>query len=133
MKFDNLKDLMIKYPIDNKHNVQYQVEEYRIFCPTSQDLIQEKNLHPFGRFNKAEGRYYYCIIRPYFWYDHYLFDGTYWYLGLNSWDGIYQVEKEPEYRIVNGCTGLLFAILKTEEEAYECIKKKYSTEEVCRF
>ena len=133
MKFDNLEDLMRKYPIDNKHNRLYRVEEYRIFCPTSQDLIEEKNLHPFGYFNKAEGRYYYCNISSYPWYNYYIFDGTYWYLGLNNWDGVLQVKEEPEYRIINRYNGLLVASLKTEEEAYECVKKRYSTEEVCRF
>ena len=133
MKFDNLKDLMIKYPIDNKRNFYYKVEEYHIFCPTPLDVIEAKNLHPLGRFNKIESNYYYCNIRAEVWYTHYVYDGTYWYLGDDNWDGIYQVNEEPDYKIVNNEKGLFFGVFKTEEEAYECVKKRYSMEEVCRF
>lgn len=133
MKFDNLEELVTKFPIDNKHNIQYQVKEYHIFCPTPQDIIEAKEQHPLGRFNKVESNYYYCTIMSYSWYTHYVYDGTYWYLGEDSWDGICQVNEEPDYKIVNNERGLFFGVFKTEEEAYECVKKRYSTEEVCRF
>ena len=133
IKFDNLEELMMKFPIDNKRNVCYTVEEYHVCCLTPVDLIVAKEKHPFGRYNKVEGNYYYCVIMPRVWYDHYLYDGTYWYIGEDSWNGVYTVLYEPKYEVINNERGLLRGSFKTEEEAYECVKKRYSKEEVCRF
>lgn len=63
IKFDNLKELMMKFPIDNKRNVCYQVEEYHIHCLTPTDLKIAKEKYSLGRYNKIEGNYYYCNIR----------------------------------------------------------------------
>ena len=69
--------------------------------------------------------YYYCNIIPEVWYTHYIYDGTYWYLGEDSWDGIYRVDSEPKYGIVDNKSRFFFGVFTTEEEAYECIKKRY--------
>ena len=133
IKFDNLEELIKKFPIDGKHNFKYHLEEYHIFCPTPRDVEKAKEQHPNGYFNKAECNYYYCIIRPVAWYDYYLFDGTYWYLGFDDWEGINKVLEEPKYRALEKYNGAFFGTFRTEEEAYECVKKRYSKEEVCKF
>lgn len=133
IKFDNLEELMKKFPIDNKHNLLYIVEEYNIFCPTSQDIEKAKKQHQNGYFNKAECNYYYCLIRSEIWYDYYLFDGIYWYLGIDDWEGISAVLEEPKYRILEKYNEVFFGIFRTEEEAYEYVKKRYSKEEVRKF
>ena len=133
IKFDNLEELKLKFPIDNKRNFCYRVEESCICCLTPIDLKIAEEDHPLGQYNKVEEVYYYCDIIPEVWYTHYVYDGTYWYLGEDSWDGIYRVDSEPKYGIVDNKSRLFFGVFKTEEEAYECIKKRYSKEELCRF
>jgi hypothetical protein len=47
-------------------------------------------------------------------YDHYCFNGKYWYLGLDTWDGVSVVDDFPNFGIVfKGIRGTF----RTREEA----------------
>lgn len=125
IKAESYEELMSKYPIDGKTNLYFQVFVGKDHCLTQRDWELVRKTHPNGyKVPEHEWRYFYTTGNM--WYDSYVYNGEYWYLGCDSWDGITYTE-EPTWGITKyGRTDV--AIFKTEEEANEYIYNKVNKE-----
>lgn len=116
IKCSSYEELKEKYPLDGIHNYCYIVDKTKENCLTEADLKILKTTHPNGYFDKEDHKYEYYYISSYIVYDHYCFDGEYWYLGLDSWDGIYFVDNLPDFGIVfKGIRGTFQTIEEAEK------------------
>lgn len=123
--FDSFEEINAIYPIDAEHNQSFlvhQVYQY-VFSWGDIDLLKKK--HPDGWIDKEEHRYYYYDIEVHTWYNHYLYDGMKWILGMDTWDGIVYAD-EPEWGIQHACNlqHTEYGIFKTKAEAVEYKNRK---------
>ena len=81
--------------------------------------------HPDGWLDRTDHKWFYYDIVPSTWYDHYLWDGEKWCLGMDSWDGI-QYAEEPTWGIQRACNiwRTEFGVFKTKAEAIDYKNKK---------
>ena len=113
LRFNSYEEISSNYPLDGINNVYYVVEECKFNCITKADLQILKEKYPDGYLDEDDYKYICHIIKKQLFYDHYCFNGRYWYLGLDSWDGVYEAELPKFGKRSKG----LLNIFKTLEEA----------------
>ena len=123
IKFDSFDEIKQRYPLNTNFNQKFTVTISYEYCLTNIDYEIAKLHHPFGWKDKVEHKWCYYKIFQETWYDHYVFNGQYFFLGLDSWDGIYGAD-EPNWGIHKDMTKKEFGVFKTEEEAREYCNKK---------
>ena len=96
--FDSFEEISAAYPIDTEHNQSFFVRLAYQYVFSWKDIDLMKERYPGGWLDKEGHRYYYYDIQASTWYNHYLYDGEKWQLGMDSWDGIYKAE-EPGWGI----------------------------------
>ena len=84
IKCSSYEELKENYPLDGIHNYCYIVDKTKENCLTEADLKILKTTHPNGYFDKENWKYEYYYISCYIMYDHYCFNGEYWYLGIDN-------------------------------------------------
>lgn len=119
LRFNSYEEISSNYPLDGIHNFYYIVDEHKFNCITEADLQILKEKYPGGYFDKDNYKYICHLINKQPFYDHYCFNGEYWYLGLDSLDGVYEAEL-PKY---GKQFKSLLSVFKTLEEAEDY--KKY--------
>lgn len=87
LKFKSYEEISKKFPLDNVHNKYYSVTRCKANCVTDADYKILKTQHPFGYMDE-DNKYIYFSIYTGTIYDHYCYNGEYWFLGLDGWDGI---------------------------------------------
>ena len=129
IKYSSYEELKEEYPLDGVHNYCYIVDKTYENCFTEADLKNLKTRHPNGYFDKENWKYEYYYISCYVMYEYYCSDGEYWYLGLDSWDGIYYVNNLPDFGI--SFTGK--GTFRTIEEAEKYVKYLESSKNLLQF
>ena len=123
--FDNFEEMCSAYPLNSDHNQSYLVHKVYEYVLTKQDLEDARIRHPDGWLDRTDNKWFYYDIEPHTWYDHYLWDGEKWSLGMDSWDGI-QYAEEPTWGIQRACNiqRTEFGVFKTKAEAINYKNKK---------
>ena len=94
---------------------------------TEEDKKYARANHPYGWEDKQEHKWLFYDMVGRIWYDCYIYDGTKWTLGIDSWDGIVAAD-EPEWGIgrPNNIRRNEFGVFHTLKEAEEYRKKKWN-------
>ena len=123
--FNHFEEMCSAYPLDSDHNQSYLVHKVYEYVLAKQDLEDVKLRHPDGWLDRTNHKWFYYDIVPSIWYDHYLWDGEKWSLGMDSWDGI-QYAEEPTWGIQHTCSiqRTEFGVFKTRAEAIDYKNKK---------
>ena len=123
--FNSFEEIKTAHPLDAEHNQSFLVHQVYHHTFTRADIDLLKKEHPDGWINKEEHRYYYYDIEVHTWYDHYLYDGEKWILGVDSWDGI-QYAEEPTWGVQHTRTikHTEYGIFKTKAEAIDYKNRK---------
>mgnify|MGYP003413767108 FL=1 len=123
--FNSYEEMRITHPLNSDHNQSYLVHKVYEYVLTKQDLENARLKHPDGWLDKTDHKWFYYDIVPSTWYDHYLWDGEKWCLGMDSWDGI-QYAEEPTWGIQRACNiqRTEFGVFKTKAEAIDYKNKK---------
>lgn len=125
-EFKSFEEISSAYPLDNKSNYYYVVGVTFCYVITEEDKKYAQASHPYGWEDKQEHKWLFYDIVGRIWYDCYIYDGTKWMLGIDSWDGIVAAE-EPKWGIgrANNIRRTEFGVFHTLEEAEEYRKKKW--------
>ena len=123
--FDSFEEISAAHPLDSGYNQSFLVRQTYEHALTWRDIDILKKEHPDGWIDREGHRYYYYDIEAHTWYDHYLYDGAKWILGIDTWDGIRYAE-EPEWGIQRACNYQRseFGIFKTKAEAIDYKNRK---------
>ena len=122
--FDSFEEISAAYPIDTEHNQIFFVRLAYQYVFSWKDIDLMKERYPGGWLDKEGHRYYYYDIQASTWYNHYLYDGEKWQLGMDSWDGIY-VAEEPNWGIERTIlSSSEYGIFKTKAEAIDYKNRK---------
>ena len=123
--FDSFEEMRAVHPLDSDHNQSYLVHKVYEYVLAKQDLEDARFRHPDGWLDRTDHKWFYYDIVPSTWYDHYLWDGEKWCLGMDSWDGI-QYAEEPTWGIQRACNiwRTEFGMFKTKAEAIDYKNKK---------
>ena len=123
--FNSYEEICAAYPLDTEHNQSYLVCKAYEYILTKQDLEIVRFKHPDGWLDATDHKWFYYDIQPDTWYDHYLYDGTKWILGMDSWDGIVYAE-EPEWGVqrAGNFNRTEFGTFKTKAEAIDYKNRK---------
>ena len=123
--FSSFEAIRAAYPLDTEHNQSFLVRQvyHHVFTHADIDLLKKE--HPDGWIDKEGHRYYYYDIEAHTWYDHYLYDGEKWILGMDSWDGI-QYADEPIWGVqrIQTVKRTEYGIFKTKAEAIDYKNRK---------
>lgn len=95
--FETLEELQKKYPIGSTYHISWR--EIKAWCPFKSDVLYFKNKHPNARnfmiydndFITAEEKHEDKV-------EGYIFDGEYWYIAEQTWDG-WQIIDEEECNV----------------------------------
>lgn len=125
-EFKNFEEISSAHPLDNKSNYYYAVGVCSCFVMTEEDKKYARAKHPYGWEDKQAHKWLFYDIVMCSWYDCYIYDGTKWTLGIDSWDGIVAAN-EPNWGIerANNKKRTEFGIFRTLKEAEEYCKKKW--------
>lgn len=125
-EFKSFEEISSAHPLDNKSNHYYVVGVSFCYVVTEDDKKYAQANYPYGWEDKQEHKwlFYDMVMRT--WYDHYVYDGTKWTLGIDSWDGIVAAD-EPKWGIgrANNIRRTEFGVFHTLKEAEEYRKKKW--------
>ena len=123
--FESFEEIKAAYPLDTEHNQSFLVHQTYQYALSSADIDFLKEKYPDGWLDNEEHRYYYYDIEVHTWYDHYLYDGTKWILGIDTWDGV-QYAEEPTWGIQHTCAikRTEYGIFKTKAEAIDYKNRK---------
>ena len=114
LKFKSYEEIKEKFPLDGIHNKYYKVIKSKINCITDTDYKILKTKYPFGYLD--ENKYIYFCIYTKTIYDHYCYNGEYWFLGLDDFDGIGNVIIFPQFGKKLDHSGGIFKTYKEAEE-----------------
>jgi hypothetical protein len=122
---NSYEEINKKYPIDGKSNITFTVSRGYTNVMTEKDVALAKEENPHGYHDKIDHKWVHWNILSDLWYDSYIFDGEKWYLGTDSWDGIYPATM-PDYGVHRAQTifGSEYGCFQTIEEAGEYRAKK---------
>ena len=122
--FNSFEEIKAQHPIDGVANQEYSVFLDYETVLTDVDLKIATTEHKLGWHDVTLCRWYFYRIYNEAWYDFYLYDGESWFLGKDSFDGVYYAE-EPEWGIKPDILrGKEYANFRTHEEAVEYALKK---------
>ena len=123
--FDSFEEISAAHPLDSDHNQSFLVRQVYQHAFTWADIDLLKKRYPDGWTDREGHRYYYYDIEVHTWYDHYLYDGEKWVLGMDTWDGIVYAD-EPEWGIQRACNfqRTEYGIFKTKAEAIDYKNRK---------
>lgn len=96
MRYNSFEEISSIHPINGIANAYFYVVYRNIHCFSQTDVEIVKKKYPLGYFNQSEYKWHYFEILESLWYDSYVYDGTEFYLGKTTWDGIVEAD-EPEY------------------------------------
>lgn len=125
-EFKSFEEISSAHPLDNKSNYYYVVGVTFCYVMTEEDKKYAQADHPYGWEDKQEHKWLFYDMVGRIWYDCYIYDGTKWTLGIDSWDGIVAAD-EPEWGIgrANNIRRTEFGVFHTLKEAEEYRKKKW--------
>ena len=125
-EFKSFEEISSVHPLDNKSNHYYVVGVSSCYVITEEDKKWAQATHPYGWEDKQEYKWLFYDMVGRIWYDCYIYDGTKWTLGIDSWDGIVSAE-EPNWGVgrANNIRRTEFGVFHTLEEAEEYRKKKW--------
>ena len=125
-EFKSFEEISSAHPLDNKSNYYYVVGVSSCYIMTEEDKKWAQATHPYGWEDKQEHKWLFYDMVERIWYDCYIYDGTKWTLGMDTWDGIVAAN-EPKWDIgrANNIRGTEFGVFHTLEEAEEYRKKKW--------
>ena len=125
-EFKSFEEISSAHPLDNKSNYYYVVGVSFCYVVTEEDRKWAQANHPYGWEDKQEHKWFFYDMVGRIWYDCYIFDGTKWTLGVDSWDGIVSAD-EPKWGIerANNIRRTEFGVFHTLEEAEEYRQKKW--------
>lgn len=123
--FESFKEICKYHPLDGKANYKYIAHEGYIFCLTLDDLKLAREKYPHGWWDAEASKWFYWNIYGELWYDNYIYNGYKWFLGIETWDGIVQVN-EPEWGTQRAYNihKTEIGVFKTFQEAEEFRNKK---------
>ena len=123
--FNSFEEICAAHPLDTEHNQSYLVHKVYEYVLAKQDLENAKLKHPDGWLDSIDHKWIYYDIVPSTWYDHYLYDGTKWMLGADTWDGIVHVA-EPSWGVqrAGNLNRNEFGVFKTKAEAIDYKNRK---------
>lgn len=123
--FDSFEEICATHPLDTEHNQSFLVHQVYQYAFSWADIDFLKKKYPDGWIDKEGHRYYYYDIEVHTWYDHYLYDGMKWTLGMDTWDGIVYAD-EPEWGIQRACNlqHTEYGVFKTKAEAIDYKNRK---------
>ena len=123
--FNSFEEIKIAHPLDAEHNQSFLVHKVYEYVLTKQDFEVVKAKHPDGWLDPIDHKQFYYDIMISTWYDHYLYDGEKWVLGINTWDGVVNAD-EPNWGIQRACNlqRTEYGVFKTETEAIDYKNKK---------
>ena len=123
--FDSFEEIKTAYPLDAEHNQRFLVHKVYENVLTKQDFTIMKNKHPDGWLDSIHHKWFYYEIVVATWYDYYVYDGTKWMLGMDTWDGIVHAD-EPKWGIQHAYNlqRTEYGIFKTKAEAIDYKNRK---------
>ena len=126
-EFKSFEEISSAHPLDNKSNYYYVVGVSFCYVMTEEDKKCARANHPYGWEDKQEHKWLFYDMVGRIWYDCYIYDGTKWTLGVDSWDGIVAAD-EPEWGIgrANNIRRTEFGVFRTVAEAEEYRRKKWN-------
>lgn len=124
-EFKSFEEISSAHPLDSKSNYYYEVSFGFCYIITEADKKLAQADYPYGWEDKQEHKWLFYDVIEHTWYDFYIYDGTKWMLGMDSWDGIVAAD-EPEWGIKreNNIKRTEFGIFHTFKEAEEYCRKK---------
>lgn len=122
--FNSFEEINKAYPLLDGSNERYYVFLNSCYVLSDKDVELERQIHPYGWYDKYDSKWYYFDINKTIWYDCYIFDGENWTLGVSSWDGIIDAEEPDWGEHVIPYSRTPFANFKTFAEARDYAKRK---------
>ena len=126
-EFKSFEEISSAHPLDNKSNYYYVVGVNFHYVITEEDKRWAQATYPYGWEDKQEHKWLFYDVVDRTWYDCYIYDGTKWTLGIDSWDGIVAAD-EPKWGIgqANNIRKTEFGVFHTLEEAEEYRNKQWN-------